>query len=75
MTFSTEISKWWPRLPEPVRAQIVANPRAPLTADAINAVTEVRGVGPAGAYWAEGSAAPRFYFTDAEVEWIESLDG
>lgn len=64
-----EIKDWWPRLPEGVRDELRANPDAPLSADAIIALTAARGAGPAGAAF-EGRPM-EYHLLDEEAEWIE----
>lgn len=69
----TNIDEWWPKLPESARVALSADPRAPLSAASVIAITGARGFGPVGAAW-EGRQ-PDFHLTHEEAAWIEGQAG
>lgn len=69
----TNIEAWWPKLPAHIRLELAENPRGPLSADAVIAITHAAGVGPTLTQW-EGQPPAPAHLTDAEVDWIEQRD-
>lgn len=69
----TSIETWWSKLPAPIRLELTADPRGPLSSEAVVAITQAAGIGPVTSFW-EGQAPPPAHLTDAEVEWIEARD-
>ncbi len=66
----TNIETWWAKLPARIRLELAADPRGPLSRDAVVAITHARGVGPVLTQW-EGQAPSPAHLTDAEATWVE----
>lgn len=66
----TNIQDWWTKLPAHIRLELASDPHAPLSADAVVAITHARGIGPTLAQWNDQAPSPA-HLTDAEAAWIE----
>lgn len=68
-----DIADWWSNLPEAVRDEIATNlDQEPLSADAVVAITDARGVGPAGVHFVDAGPVehPRLFLAHEDYEWI-----
>ena len=67
-TMSTDITAWWPKLPQHVRDTISADPDASLNAETVTAIGQAGGT-VAGAHFV-GHGDPAFHLTNEETDWI-----
>ncbi|MFF2318279.1 hypothetical protein ACFVTE_18675 [Arthrobacter sp. NPDC058097] len=67
------IEQWWPRLEPSTRQWLIDNNGDAVPTEVVDEITSAGGATASDAWWVGQSTPSGFFFSDAAVDWIETV--